>query len=153
MNYFLYVSVILLNLNLRLCECYLNDTETYPPCLQNEDCEKNHRLTDHACFQYFCYPWKTTPTEAGEADDSGLTLCRRSKDCAEGRDCVRNYDRRGVSKGVCLEESDTLDCIAHEECEGETPKCCNGYCCSQEYFDAILTLPCTSDLGCQVSSA
>ena len=131
----------------------MNDTKTYPPCLQNEDCKKNHLLQDHACFQYFCYPWKKTSEdrpggEEEEEEDAPLKLCRKSKQCSEGQTCFRNYNRRGVSNGVCLDKAEVEDCVTHEDCPDK--KCCNGYCCSQQYFEALMTLPCTSDMGCQV---
>ena len=40
----------------------INDTELYPVCIADSDCEKNN-LDGHACFQYFCYPWKKEETE------------------------------------------------------------------------------------------
>ncbi len=36
----------------------MSDTAKYPVCIDDVDCKERHKLKDHACFQYFCYPWK-----------------------------------------------------------------------------------------------
>ena len=38
----------------------MRDLTSYPVCIDDEDCAKRHKLQDHVCFQFFCYPWKTT---------------------------------------------------------------------------------------------
>jgi hypothetical protein len=136
----------------------LNDTKKYPACIDDTDCIKTHRLKDddYACFQYFCYPWKNK--------DGPLKLCQRDKDCASGTrgaggggrqvqqaECVRHYDRRAVTSGVCMAE--VVECGQHEECgqnSSGNKKCCNGYCCSDKYYEAMQELPCQSDDFCQV---
>ena len=56
----------------------MTDTKKYPVCLADEECEN---LDGHACFQYFCYPWKERAVEAGKPTPL-FRGCRRNKDCA-----------------------------------------------------------------------
>ena len=57
-----------------------------------------------------------------------------------------------VTNGVCLDSDSTEMCYEHGECAGKGGKCCNGYCCSEDYFDAMKQLPCTNNEGCQVQN-
>ena len=64
--------------------------------------------------------------------------------------CFRHYERRKVTHGVCVPSIDTCD--KHDDCYAKGGKCCNGYCCNEEYFEALGDMPCYNDLGCQVQS-
>ena len=130
-------------------------SEKYPACLGNEDCFDVHRLQNHACFSYMCYPIEKQ--EVGPEDDPlPFKQCRNSRECPayetpEGQKkqtCNKNYDRRNVPLGICVD--DTFDCVEHADCEGNGGKCCNGVCCSESYFGAIGKLPCVTDMGCKV---
>ena len=130
----------------------MTDIESYPPCLLDNDCKSIHKLDGFVCFQYFCYPWEKKPREAG-AKPLPLELCRYKKDCGVNFNgsCFRHYDKRRIHNGICIESEDR--CVIHEECNGKGGKCCNGYCCNGNYFDAIKDFTCDSDIGCQVRSA
>ena len=133
----------------------MKDTKTYPACVDNADCETF--LENHACFQYFCYPWKKEASTAAGAKTRPLELCRRDKDCPKkspggpSPKCVRNYDKRRVTNGVCVDEE--AECSDHGDCSraNKGSRCCNGNCCSQEYFEAMQRMPCKENEGCQVS--
>ena len=58
----------------------INDIQKYPACLVDNDCTEMHKLRDHACFQYFCYPWKSMP-DVASAPPRPLQECRRASDC------------------------------------------------------------------------
>ena len=58
----------------------INDIQKYPACLVDNDCTEMHKLRDHACFQYFCYPWKSEP-DVASAPPRPLQECRRASDC------------------------------------------------------------------------
>ena len=58
----------------------INDIKKYPACLVDNDCTEMHKLRDHACFQYFCYPWKSMP-DVASAPPRPLQECRRASDC------------------------------------------------------------------------
>ena len=58
----------------------INDIQKYPACLVDNDCTEMHKLRDHACFQYFCYPWKSMP-DVASAPPRPLQKCRRASDC------------------------------------------------------------------------
>ncbi len=143
----------------------LKNTTKYPACLVDDDCLSYHKLADHACFQYFCYPYKKAQEElkASEAKElADLPPCSRKQPCKQpvgatnGKkpsemECFKHHDKRRVSIGVCVGESENRDCVAHSDCTGDAGgRCCNGYCCGEEYFNAIKRLPCNGDLGCQV---
>lgn len=129
----------------------MNDTAKYPACLADEDCLDVHFLADHACFQYFCYPHKKEALSAEQAKAMPLPLCRNSAGCPAGHECFRTRDVRNVHSGVCLAPGVSDGCSNHEECAGEKGgKCCNGFCCGEDYFDGLKALPCTRDEGCQV---
>lgn len=132
----------------------MTDTSKFPACLGDSECNdldsrkelpKNH----HACFQYFCYPWKE---EATTADETNLfKSCRKNSQCkVNGKKghCYRHPDKRRISKGICLKNSPSR-CDTHDECIGSGGKCCNGFCCNDVYFNAIKELPCLNDEGCQ----
>lgn len=129
----------------------MNDTKLYPACLMDSDCPKRSNM-DLVCFQYFCYPWRETAEESSASRP--LDSCRHSKDCVasagedEKPECFRHHDRRRITRGFCIDSID--ECSYHDECEGIGGKCCNGYCCNEEYFEALMALPCTRDEGCQV---
>ncbi len=140
----------------------LRDTKKYPACLVDEDCLEYHKLADHVCYQYFCYPHKKA-TEALEASQAGafkdLPPCSRRRPCASSQSgpgkerqvCRRHHDKRRVSVGVCVGERSNKECSSHSDCAGDAGGfCCNEYCCGQEYFDALKRLPCSNDIGCQV---
>ena len=137
----------------------LTNSSLYPVCFADGDCEKVHKLRDHACFQYFCYPWRTdVSAEADEpAPELPLKLCRRSKECRdpatpeERPKCFRHPERRKVTNGVCVGPDETEMCETHGDCVDLGGKCCNGYCCNEEYFRAMGEMPCAEDKGCKVS--
>eukprot|EP00096_Caligus_rogercresseyi_P004759 TRINITY_DN1920_c0_g2_i1.p1 TRINITY_DN1920_c0_g2~~TRINITY_DN1920_c0_g2_i1.p1 ORF type:complete len:293 (-),score=68.15 TRINITY_DN1920_c0_g2_i1:467-1345(-) len=119
----------------------------YSPCLDDKDCTKVHS-DGWACFQYFCYPWSSKAEDA--PTEKPFESCRRVKDCPVGPqgekgECYRHYNRRRVTSGICLDSEE--QCDSHEECGDR--KCCNGFCCDDEYFDGIKTFPCTTDDGCK----
>ena len=58
----------------------IDDIQKYPACLVDNDCTEMHKLRDHACFQYFCYPWKSMP-DVASAPPRPLQECRRASDC------------------------------------------------------------------------
>ena len=58
----------------------INNIKKYPACLVDNDCTEMHKLRDHACFQYFCYPWKSMP-DVASAPPRPLQECRRASDC------------------------------------------------------------------------
>ena len=96
-------------------------------------------------------------SEAVEASASPrpLDTCRKSRDCPvknpkskKKPTCFRHHDKRNINSGICLESRD--ECEVHDECLGKGGKCCNGYCCNGEYFEAIKEFPCNSDDGCKV---
>ena len=128
----------------------INDTDKYPICMTNEECEAKN-LDGHACFQYFCYPWKKQAKLASEKKP--LELCRTSKDCPKmlggPAKCYRHYEKRKITSGICVPSIDT--CEVHEDCYAKGGKCCNGFCCNEEYFSALADLPCFTNLGCKVS--
>ena len=62
----------------------------------------------------------------------------------------RHSDKRNINRGICLKGSER-DCDKHNDCNGYGGKCCNGYCCSNKYFEEIQKIACVSDEGCQVS--
>ncbi len=133
---------------------FLNDTSLYPACLTDDDCKSYHRKRDHVCYQFFCYPWKSEAVDADTAASRPLKTCRKDKECGGAAagdadvECFRHSDLRRVTNGLCL--APNRKCKAHEECVNKGGKCCNSYCCNQEYFDELKKLPCTADLGCQV---
>ena len=64
----------------------MTDIKKYPACLDDTECEKldsrkQNAKNHHACFQYFCYPWKETATTAAKSKDLAFKGCRRNKDC------------------------------------------------------------------------
>ena len=61
----------------------------------------------------------------------------------------RHPDKRRIGKGICIKE--TKDCESHDQCKGFGGKCCNRYCCHEDYFKQIMNLECFKDEGCQVS--
>ena len=130
----------------------INDTKKYPICIGDSDCEANN-LDGYACFQYFCYPWEKKATVASEAALRPLQLCRKDVDCPKmlggPAKCYRHYERRKVTHGVCMPSIDR--CEKHDDCYAKGSKCCNGFCCNNEYYDALSDMPCYSDLGCVVS--
>ena len=58
----------------------INNIKKYPACLVDNDCTEMPKLRDHACFQYFCYPWKSMP-DVASAPPRPLQECRRASDC------------------------------------------------------------------------
>jgi hypothetical protein len=84
-----------------------------------------------------------------------LALCRSNNDCTKGTNlratCFRHTNRRTVTNGICVDAED--ECYDHSECDGPNQggKCCNGYCCREEYFAEMKKLECKNDFGCQVS--
>ncbi len=107
----------------------MNDTDKYPACIEDNDCR---RLENHACFQYFCYPWQAVSAVATDLP-MPLNLCRGNKDCprvgAEKQECFRHHDKRKITSGICVPSIDT--CTEHDDCEDKGGKCCNGYCCNE----------------------
>ena len=118
----------------------------------DSDCEQKN-LDGHACFQYFCYPWEKKATVAASTDEAQpLELCRRDSDCPPMQGgpakCYRHYEKRKVTYGVCVPSIDR--CEIHDDCYAKGAKCCNGYCCNEEYFHALADMPCFNNLGCRV---
>ena len=148
-SHYLYLTTILLLPASTLAVQAINDTQKYPVCIDDSDCEKRN-LDGHACFQYFCYPWEKKPVEASVS--TPLALCRKDVDCPNmlggPAKCFRHYERRKVTHGVCVPSIDR--CSEHEDCYAKGGKCCNGYCCNNEYFEALADMPCFNDLGCKV---
>ena len=80
----------------------------HPACVNDGDCAvlSSGRGEDYRCFQYMCYPWRTT--------DTAFRHCRRTSDCRRlqeaegglGEDgaCWRHPDRRNVHSGICLDK-------------------------------------------------
>lgn len=115
-NHYLLTTVLLLPcITTTLAVKAINDTEKYPVCVSDSDCEQKN-LIGHACFQYFCYPWQDKATEA--SDSKPLELCRRDSDCPKmlggPAKCFRHYERRKVTHGVCVPSIDTCD--KHDDC-------------------------------------
>jgi hypothetical protein len=128
----------------------INNTDKYPVCVEESDCEKKN-LDGYACFQYFCYPWQKKASEASQPPKP-LEPCMRHSDCPQMQGgpakCFRHYLRRTVTWGVCVPSIDRCD--YHDECVGKGGKCCNGFCCNTEYFEALKIMPCFNDIGCKV---
>ena len=61
-HYLLTTALILPYITSTFAVKAINDTNKYPVCIADSDCEKSN-LDGHACFQYFCYPWQQKPTE------------------------------------------------------------------------------------------
>ena len=64
----------------------MTDPKTYPACLDDTECtkldtRKENEKNYHACFQYFCYPWKEKATVADKKKQLPFKGCRKSKDC------------------------------------------------------------------------
>lgn len=130
----------------------INDTKKYPVCIDDSDCEKKN-LDGHACFQYFCYPWQPKEQQASDPVRP-LESCRKDNDCPQMQGgpakCFRHFERRKVTYGVCVASIDRCD--VHDDCYAKGGKCCNGYCCNEDYFQALSEMPCFNDLGCKVRS-
>ena len=87
---FLYYSLLVLQtsfLSVNAINVWnMTDIKKYPACLDDTECEKldsrkQNAKNHHACFQYFCYPWKETATTAAKSKDLAFKGCRRNKDC------------------------------------------------------------------------
>ena len=55
-----------------------------------------------------------------------------------------------MSHGVCIPNE---ECFGHEDCAGNEngrTKCCNDFCCTEDYFDSLPKLPCEEDVYCEV---
>ena len=52
-------------------------------------------------FQFLCYPWQDDSQVAAK---DRIPICRKDKDCKEGKECYRHTDKRRVSKGLCLDK-------------------------------------------------
>ena len=129
----------------------INDTTKYPVCTANSDCENyNLGVNQFACFQYFCYPW-VKKAQTADANQP-LQLCRRDNDCPNMRGgrakCFRHFERRKINHGVCVPSVD--ECKVYDDCYAKGGKCCNGYCCNEEYYQALADMPCFNNLGCKV---
>ena len=90
MHRFLYYSLLVLQtsfLSVNAINVWnMTDIKKYPACLDDTECEKldsrkQNAKNHHACFQYFCYPWKETATTAAKSKDLAFKGCRRNKDC------------------------------------------------------------------------
>lgn len=128
----------------------MNDTKTYPACLGEQECEK---LDGHACFKFLCYPWKPKAIVADKKPK--FKGCRRNKDCGgkgSKKTCLRHHDKRNIYQGFCVDDK-IRQCDAHTDCNANGKKyggkCCNGYCCSEAYFNEIKKIPCSTNEGCQ----
>ena len=78
----------------------LRNLTQYPVCVSDSDCG-----AERACFQYMCYPWKTS---------TGFRWCSSDSDCnslttreeGDGRDgrCFRHQDTEDIGFGICLKK-------------------------------------------------
>ena len=89
-SFFLYYSLLVLQTSVLSVNAInvwnMTDIKKYPACLDDTECEKldsrkQNAKNHHACFQYFCYPWKETATTAAKSKDLAFKGCRRNKDC------------------------------------------------------------------------
>lgn len=115
-------------------------------CIDDSDCLKLGQGDKYACFQFLCYPWKD---DSELAPKDKIPLCRKDKDCPNGKECYRHFNKRRVSKGLCFDE---LQECGIEEDDEKCPKdkgCCGSYCCEKKYFDSYSQLPCMNHRGCE----
>ena len=122
--------------------------EIPPPfkvCLDDSDCSRDGKV---ACFRFFCYPWKD---DSEVAPKDRIPLCRKNKDCQNGKRCYRHYDRRVVSRGLCLDEFRECDqgCEMRIAPVDEDQRCCGPFCCEKQYYESYRLLPCSSNRGCE----
>ena len=116
----------------------IKDIDLYKPCIiDSTACPDNQ-----TCIQYFCYP-----KVAGAQDP--LKSCKKNTHCPGWRPSKTEKCAKFGQNGVCVAAKDHDMCESHEECEGNGEKCCNDYCCSKAYFDAIMKAPCSDDI-CKV---
>jgi len=116
---------------LTLAVSSINDIQTYKPCIVDSvECPDNQ-----ACFQYFCYPKEASAEEP-------LTSCKKNSECDGWSPNKTEKCFKEGQSGVCIPAEDYEMCEAHEDCEGRGEKCCNDYCCNNDYFQALLEVPC-----------
>lgn len=121
-------------------------TAPFTACIDESDC--SGLGNGYACFQYICYPWN---------DDSVIPAqhrkktCTRAEECSGKEICFRHYDRRNIHKGLCMKEQRDCDVNGERDCKGHGPeKCCNGqFCCEEEYFIQLKSLPCVNHASCR----
>jgi hypothetical protein len=122
------------------------NSSPFTVCIDDSDCQKLGQGDKYACFQFLCYPWK---------DDSAITpkdkipLCRKDRDCKDGKQCYRHSDKRNVFKGLCFEQ--LKECGIEVE-DSKCPKgkgCCGSFCCEQKYYKQYSELPCSNHQGCE----
>ena len=130
----------------------------FPVCVTDDDCEgiSRERDSDHRCFQYMCYPWRS---QVGR-----FRSCKRRSDCqslledeggdGEDGDCYRHHDRRNVFAGICLHKSEILPCSEHRDCPSHL-SCTNFHCGESHYYQALRGEACPSQQHsfCQVCQA
>merc|ERR1712141_686851 len=95
----------------------------FKACIDDSDCAEHG--SGWARFQYICY---------------------------HDLSCHRHPDRRNILKGLCMEP--VVDCSENgrSDCKNNGParSCCNGqWCCADEYFQQLKSLPCGSHEGCK----
>jgi len=115
----------------------------FKACIDDSDCAEHG--AGWACFQYICYPWQ---------DDSKLDAkhrkktCKTDSHCDQDLSCHRHPDRRNILKGLCMEP--VVDCSENGRSDCPARSCCNGqWCCADEYFQQLKSLPCASHEGCK----
>jgi hypothetical protein len=115
-------------------------------CIDDSDCLKIGEGDKFACFQFLCYPWQDDSQVAAK---DRIPICRKDKDCKEGKECYRHTDKRRVSKGLCLDK--LKECGPEPDdgkCTGDTG-CCGEVCCEKKYYEQYSKLPCTQNSGCE----
>lgn len=131
----------------------LRNISMYPVCIEDSDCENDRR-----CFQYMCYPWKTT---------SMFRWCSNEEDCLdllpeEGGDsspgsCFRHHDTTKINFGICLKKREMRKCSSHSDCPGGAApmnrkgslRCTNNWCGDPAYFKALKERSCYNDTDCE----
>lgn len=126
----------------------------FPVCINDEDCGKisSQKGEDYRCFQYMCYPWNNS------REERPFRSCQKNRDClnlpeANGGDgnngkCYRHFDRRKIQKGICLKESEAMECEDDKGCPSPL-KCIINHCGDPVYHQALTMLPCQTSELCQ----
>jgi len=119
----------------------------FKACIDDSDCAEHG--SGWACFQYICYPWQDdSKVEAKHR----MKTCKTDSHCDQDLSCHRHPDRRNILKGLCMEP--VVDCSENgrSDCKNNGParSCCNSqWCCADEYFHQLKSLPCGSHEGCK----
>lgn len=121
------------------------NSSPFKVCIDDSDCQKIKQGDTYACFQYLCYPWKD---ESGVPEKDKIPLCRKTKDCKDGKTCVRHHNRRKVTQGLCMDEEQECGLDSDNDCPKDKG-CCGSYCCENKYHRQYKELPCTNHIGCE----